>query len=213
MTKSGTNEFHGAAYAFHRNTVTSANDFFNNRGGVERPKLIRNIFGGALGGPIIRNRAFFFGNFEGRTDRSDQNVLREVPLSHMRRGAIRYLNTAGGVTELSPLELRRIDPLGLGASPALLAVLNQMPEANDESGGDGVNTGGYRFTAPTPLTWKTYIARLDWSLDNAGRHLLFARGNLQNDRVSGAPQFPGQPPATVQLTKQQRARDWVQRGI
>src|SRR6266513_5779474 len=52
VTKSGTNSWHGSAFEFHRNTIFTANDFFNNRSGVERPKLIRNVFGGTLGGPI-----------------------------------------------------------------------------------------------------------------------------------------------------------------
>src|SRR3712207_5483010 len=64
VTKSGTNELHGSLYHFHRNTVTTANDFFNNRAGVPRPQLLRNIFGGSIGGPIVRDRAFFFGTYE-----------------------------------------------------------------------------------------------------------------------------------------------------
>src|SRR5688500_8164444 len=60
VTKSGTNDWHGLLYEYHRNTITSANDFFNNKAGVPRPQLLRNIFGGSLGGPIKRDRAFFF---------------------------------------------------------------------------------------------------------------------------------------------------------
>jgi hypothetical protein len=68
VTKSGTNEFHGSLYEFHRNTVTTANDWFNNALGrnasgkeiAPRPKLIRNLYGGSLGGPILKNRVFFF---------------------------------------------------------------------------------------------------------------------------------------------------------
>src|SRR5262245_16217447 len=62
MSRSGTNELHGGLYEFHRNTVTAANDFFNNRSGVKRPALLINVFGGTVGGPIIRNRSFFFLN-------------------------------------------------------------------------------------------------------------------------------------------------------
>jgi len=51
VTKSGTNEFHGSLYEVHRNTVTSANDFFNNRSGIPRATLLRNVFGGSIGGP------------------------------------------------------------------------------------------------------------------------------------------------------------------
>ena len=58
VTKSGTNEVHGSLYEFHRNTITAANDFFNNRAGVDRPKLIRNVFGGSVGGPVVKDRLF-----------------------------------------------------------------------------------------------------------------------------------------------------------
>jgi hypothetical protein len=63
VTRSGGNEVHGTAFYSHRNTLTSANDFFNNRAGIARPKLIRNIFGGTLGGPIVKNRLFLFGSY------------------------------------------------------------------------------------------------------------------------------------------------------
>ncbi|MBA3242175.1 MAG: carboxypeptidase regulatory-like domain-containing protein, partial [Acidobacteria bacterium] len=82
VTKSGTNEFHGSLYHFHRNTVTTANDWFNNALGrdangeplAKRPKLLRNIFGGSLGGPIVRDRLFFFYSYEGRRDAAEQSV-------------------------------------------------------------------------------------------------------------------------------------------
>lgn len=62
VTKSGTNDFHGSLYEYHRNTLTTANDFFLNSAGVERQKLIRNTFGASVGGPIKKNRLFFFTN-------------------------------------------------------------------------------------------------------------------------------------------------------
>src|SRR5262249_50750822 len=71
VTRSGTNLLRGSVYEYHRNTVTSANSFFNNSTvnavtgkTLERPKLIRNVFGASLGGPIQKNRLFFFFNFE-----------------------------------------------------------------------------------------------------------------------------------------------------
>ncbi len=60
VTKSGTNTFHGSLFEFNRNTSFTANDFFNNKDGVERPKLIRNTFGGSIGGPVIKDRLFSF---------------------------------------------------------------------------------------------------------------------------------------------------------
>jgi hypothetical protein len=68
VTKSGTNTFHGSAYDYNRTAATTANTFFNNRNGVARPPLTRNQFGASLGGPAIRNKLFFFFNYEGRRD-------------------------------------------------------------------------------------------------------------------------------------------------
>ena len=59
VTRSGSNQWHGSLFETHRNTVTTANDFFNNAAGVERPQLLRNIFGGSLGGPIKTARSSF----------------------------------------------------------------------------------------------------------------------------------------------------------
>ena len=75
ITRTGNNQWHGSLYHFHRNTVTTANDFFNNRSGVERPKLLRNLFGGSVGGPIAEDRAFFFYNYEGRRDAKGKVVF------------------------------------------------------------------------------------------------------------------------------------------
>ncbi len=199
ITKSGTNEYSGSFYEFHRNTKTAANDFFNNRSDVPRPKLIRNVFGGSLGGPLVRNRAFFFVNHEVRRDASDKNTLRDVPSVSLRQGTVKYLDTDGEVAQLDAEAVKRLDPLGLGPNPASLDYFNSFPEPNDNSTGDGLNTAGYRFTAPTPLGWRTSIAKLDWNIDSSGSHRVFLRGNLQADRVVGAPQFPGDPPNTVNL--------------
>ena len=60
VTKSGSNSFHGTLYEYNRNTLFEANDWFNNRAGVARPALIRNQYGGSLGGPMLKNKLFFF---------------------------------------------------------------------------------------------------------------------------------------------------------
>jgi hypothetical protein len=64
LTKSGTNEFHGGAYEYLRNDKLNANDFFSNLSGVPRPKYRQNQFGGSLGGPIKKDKTFFFGDVE-----------------------------------------------------------------------------------------------------------------------------------------------------
>lgn len=102
VTKSGTNEFHGSAYEYHRNTYTSANDYFIKQSELQNcalanpedcnkpPKLIRNIFGGSLGGPVKKDRLYFFLNYEGtrRAEQVSQTV--QVPSASLRDGVIQY---------------------------------------------------------------------------------------------------------------------------
>ena len=68
VTKSGTNHFHGDLNEYHRDTDLEANEWFNNFEGVPRSPLIRNQFGGNVGGPIWKDKAFFFFDFNGRHD-------------------------------------------------------------------------------------------------------------------------------------------------
>jgi Carboxypeptidase regulatory-like domain/TonB dependent receptor len=85
-TKSGTNNFHGVAYEYLRNKVFDANDFFSNKLGRSKPQRIQNQFGGNLGGPIIRNKAFFFADYEGTRIRQGQLRIATVPLATERAG-------------------------------------------------------------------------------------------------------------------------------
>jgi len=75
--------------------------FFNNRSDLPRPKLIRNLFGGSIGGPIKKDRFFFFYNYEGRRDAKETTVSHEVPLASLGQGIVKYDNTSGGITALT----------------------------------------------------------------------------------------------------------------
>jgi hypothetical protein len=201
VTRSGTNELHGALYEYHRNTITAANSFFNNRSGVARPALLINVFGGRVGGPIVKNRSFFFLNYEGRRDASSQSVLRTVPSDDLRNGIIKYIGAGNAIKTLTPTDIKTIvDPAGIGANPNILKLFNDVyPHANDLTVGDTLNFVGYRFSAPVKGDQNTYIAKFDHRLDEAGKHTLFVRGSLQNDSSNSDPQFPGQPPRSVTL--------------
>lgn len=202
ITKGGTNEFHGSLYEFHRNTITTANDFFNNRSidpdtgqAIPRPKLIRNLYGGSIGGPIKKDRLFFFYNYEGRRDAAEETVVRVVPLPSLGRGEVRFPNASGGITTLKTSDINGFFP-AVGENPIGLAVLADAAArypANATSEGDGFNTGGFRFNAPTSVKFNANIMRLDYNLTADARHRLFFRGNYQQDLVSFAPQFPDTP--------------------
>ncbi|MBZ5500445.1 MAG: TonB-dependent receptor [Acidobacteriia bacterium] len=199
VTKSGTNEIHGSAYEFHRNTVTTANSFFNNLANLPKPKLLRNTFGTAVGGPIQKNHLFYFMNFEGRRDAKEGSVTRTVPTADFRNGIMHYLKKDNTIGTLLPADITALDPLHIGPNQAVMSLLKTYPQPNTTTAGDGYNTTGYRFIAPLPLRWNTYIARLDYSPDESGRHTFFVRGNLQNDRSLSLPQYPDQPSNSVNL--------------
>ena len=79
VTKSGTNTFHGTAFEYFRNDKLDANDWFANRNGLARPELRQNDFGGVLGGPIKKDKLFFFGSYEGLRVRQPQVAETYVP--------------------------------------------------------------------------------------------------------------------------------------
>jgi hypothetical protein len=198
ITKSGSNEVHGAAYEYVRNKIFNANTFFNNRTiadpatnkSLPTPKLNRNIFGAALGGPLKKNKLFLFGNYEQQEDRFEESVVRTVPSATLRQGTVRYVATAGNLVAVSPAELRAKLGDTIGVSQAILRMFNDTyPLPNDTSRGDLFNTSGFRFNAPISRSFKTYIARLDYNLNDS--HRVFVRGQLQDDVAPGPPQFPG----------------------
>jgi hypothetical protein len=232
VTKSGTNSWHGTLYEYHRPTFTAANDPFNKQAEMKSGlpnipgKVLRNTFGGTFGGPIKKDRAFFFLAYEGDRLRESLQTTRSVPSDDLRNGIVHYRcdsteddtcqvgSPAQGVTVatapgLGPTELMvtmtrdalaatdtvctDTCPLGGGANQAVLDVFNLYRSPNTDVLGDGVDIRGFTFAAPNPNNLNTYIVKLDFKLTRNGNHSLFIRGNLQNDRIKTAPQFPNQP--------------------
>ena len=212
VTKSGTNNFHGSLYEYNRSSLGQANDWFNKQtqlanGLPNKPgHLVRNTFGGAIGGPIVKDRFFFFGTYEGQRTNESAQVTRNVPGLTLRAGSISYPNINGGTTTLDSAQITSMDPncaglgtcpLGPGPNPAVLQAFNQYPTPNSSgcTNFDGFNISCFSFSAPNPQRLNTTIAKLDYNIDQAGKHRVFVRGNYQQDSLSSAPQFPGEPPA------------------
>ena len=212
VTKSGTNTWHGSAYEYNRTAATTANDFFNKRQTpvIPRPPLTRNQFGASLGGPVKKDKLFFFFNYEGRRDARADQVQEIVPLDSLRAGNVGYINNNPGCTFTSRVNTTpncisawaksntSLDPEGRGPDPKLLAFINsRYPRANDLTLGDGVNTGGFRWNGPAHRASNDYVTRIDYNL--TGRMKVFGRvsiyRNTQGDDVNfAAPElFPGDP--------------------
>jgi Carboxypeptidase regulatory-like domain len=211
LTKSGTNQLHGTAYEYNRNTVTAANTWFNDRDGVPVTALNRNQFGASLGGPVKKDRIFYFFNYERRIDASAAAVERLVPSENLKQGILTFADANNNIYSLGPAQIQQIDPLHIGVSQSYLNILKQYPVGNDPNYGGGGNAGpsdgglnftGFRFNAPDALDNRAYVGKMDFMLDSAGKHTVSVRGTLSNanqDQPSALAQFPGQQPASELL--------------
>ena len=135
-TKSGTNELHGSGFEFLRNSDLDANNFFNNANGVSRTPSRNNFFGGTIGGPIRKDRTFFFASFEGLRQRVGVNANARVPSLAARAEA----------------------------SPAIQPLIDEYPLPTGPDNGDG--TAGYFATATNLVGETDFSARLDHRFSN-----------------------------------------------
>lgn len=178
---------------------------------------------GENNGPAFRSgkdRLFFFFDYEARRDAQGVTYTRTVPLDHFRNGGLAYINnnpgctsaarlnnpaTANCITILTPAQVAERDPRGVGVNTALLSFINsRYPTATDFTLGDGVNTGGIRFNAPSRREDNTYTTRIDANITD--RQRAFVRLNIarrvQTDVVNSvAQQFPGDPETSQILVK------------
>ena len=219
VTKAGTNKFHGTAYEYYRPTFTVSNDWFNKQaeylsGEPNIPgKFLRNIFGGSLGGPIFKDKLFFFGNYEGQRIAENVQVSQTAPTASYQQGILQYPDALGNTQSITPAQFAQLDagclvcnsaayPEPPGANPNALAYFNSIPTANGLTLGDGYTTGSYTFSSPNPVRNNVSIGRIDY--DPSDRQRIFFRGNLQKDIGSNilpsqesTEQFPGQGPSAL----------------
>ncbi len=181
VTPRGSSNFHGALWAYNRNSALAANSFFNNANRVERPYLNRNQFGGKIGGPmplprfgeggpsLWEDKAFFFGTWERLLTRSSSSRTRTILLPSARQGVFTYLDNAGvtrtinllnpalgtGITSINPLIQSRF-------------IANTPEAGNTTVAGDQRNTTGYRFNQAANNDRDTMTLRFD--VDANARH-------------------------------------------
>jgi len=203
VTKSGSNHWHGSAFEFYRGALFEANDWFNNAAGIAHPHLTRNTFSAGLSGPIVKDKLFFFYNYEGQRDARGIPVAQVVPLANLGQGTLNYKYcvdagcTSTAIASLDKTQNQQVySDAGLNdAALAALADAAAKYPANDNSVGDGLNTGGFRFNAPSFTKLNSHFARLDYAVNS--KQNVFLRFNYINDHVPGTQYLPG---AIVPLT-------------
>ncbi len=199
ITRSGTNRWSGNGFGYFRDTSFNANNFFNNSSltPIARPGLVQKIFGGSLGGPILKDKTFIFGNYQGR--RTDSEVVRNrtVLTPEAKSGIFRW--KAPGTGALQTFDIVANDPRKKGIDPAMANILKLLPGPNNFDIGDGLNTGGFRFNNPSGSMEDQFTIRGDHNLTSNNR--LFYRHSWQRnsslDALNSADsRYPGQPSGT-----------------
>lgn len=166
VTKSGTNEFRGSAFEFVRNYNFNARNPF----ALRRDSLKRNQFGGTLGGPVVRNKLFFFGAYQGTMTRSDPvETIRFVPTAAMMAGDFTTItspacNAGRQINLRAPFVSNRIDPALF--SRAAVNVTAKLPQAQNEC-------GRVTYGIPQKLNQSQAVGKLDYQL--SANHFLFGR--------------------------------------
>lgn len=168
VTKSGTNDFHGNVYEFFRNEKLNANDFFLNTAGRPRPIFRRNQFGGTLGGPIIREKFFFFGSYQGTRERNGASLNNSLTFPIIDPRLTDNNRTAAGLATAFGLTAAQISPVSLALLQARLANGQfVIPSAATASGLTPIS-GVSRFTEDQ------FNVNLDYTLSQ--KHTLSGKG-------------------------------------
>ncbi|MBI2820987.1 MAG: TonB-dependent receptor [Acidobacteria bacterium] len=139
VTRSGTNELHASVFEFHRNSALDARNFFD---AGKPPNFIRNQFGFTVGGPLRKDRTFFFGSYEGLRDRLSDTSFDNVPNAEAHRGILPP--SRGG---------------NVGVDPKIKPYLDTFPLPNGRDNGDG--TGEFVFTNIRPTNEHYFMVKID----------------------------------------------------
>ncbi|MSV30788.1 MAG: hypothetical protein EXQ52_18880 [Bryobacterales bacterium] len=189
-TRSGTNQIHGSLYEYLRNDAFNASNFFSKWNGLSRPPVRYNQFGGSAGGPAIRNKTFWFFNYEGVRNRTPTNVLTTVPASLQRQGDFsRTLDASGRLIAIFDPFSTRPNPSQPGRflrtqypgnvipassiNPASRNVLDAYIPLPNLPGNTNSGTNNYASTLINEIPMDNFTVRIDHNLGT--RHRIFSR--------------------------------------
>jgi hypothetical protein len=200
VTRSGTNDFHGNAFEYYRTPRLDAKSYPVTIAGTPKDQFVQHIFGGSVGGPIKRNKMFFFTNLQLLRAYDTALVTRTVYTAAARGGLFRYVvgraNAPAGTgtpsvdgngnatlpacTGNPPTNAPCIssyniaaNPTGTGIDPTLAAIINGSPLPNNFTTGDGLNTAGFNFSSPQHERQYDFVAKIDYKFSD--NNLLYGR--------------------------------------
>ena len=175
VTRSGANEFHGSAFEYLRNEALDANNYFNNARNVAKPDLKYNDFGGALGGPIIKDKLFFFGGVEWKQiDRFTTPTLRTLPTTRMRAGDFSEISTViRDPLTGQPFPGNIIPPSRITPDGRAISNLYDEMAGIANSYTDTATANNSLFQMPNPFRWRQEMLRLDYNV--SAKHRLTGR--------------------------------------
>lgn len=203
VTKSGSNNYHGAVYWYNRNSALGANSWFNDQAGVKKGQLDLNQGGAALGGRIIRDKLFFYGNYEGYRNKTQSSVLRTTLTDSARQGIFSYI-AGGTVMQANLLNLRAFT-----IDPTIKAMMASLPEPNTTAAGDGLNTSGYRFNSAANENRDQVVYKMDYYLSPkqnfSGTYNFIRDPTLRPDQGTF---FTATPPVSNAITNHLMSLAW-----
>lgn len=172
-TKSGTNQFHGDVWNYLRNSALDANTYFNNYGGVPKGHFSQNQFGGTYGGPILRNRTFFFVSFEDLRSSEAETVTAVVPTAAMKTGDFSSVLATHPLTPIVPSQAGCITNNIISSTmPGCIdsvgkAILALYPDPSPQLGDVNVFTGSpnYEYASSVPNNTWTLDTRIDHTIN------------------------------------------------
>ena len=174
VTRRGTNNWHGAAYEYNQNTAYNANTWQLNAAGKPRGVWQDNRFGARLGGPIWKDKAYFFTMYEGRRFRKSAQITRLVPSPLLKQGILQFRDSTGAIVpyNLATSTLcgdgtQACDPRGLGLNPIISQIWGFEPDGDPNSsagGADKLNTTAFNAAVPVITHENFGVARLDYKL-------------------------------------------------
>ncbi|HEX3745363.1 MAG TPA: TonB-dependent receptor [Bryobacteraceae bacterium] len=194
-TPSGGNAYHGEALWYNRNNEFSANNWFANQAGLALSHLNQNQFGFSIGGPIQKDKLFFYFDYEGLRTHSQIPQPTVILSALAEQGIFQYRNTAGAVQQVNILNAKNVT-----LNPYMQSLIAQIPPPsaiNYHELGDGLNTGGYLFNMRDNSTRDNLTGKMDYNISTRNSLALAYLWNRFNlDRADAENDYSAIPKAT-----------------